>query len=82
MNKYEKQELIKKHGNYRYIFMNEIQLRAELKNWCRQDLINWLTWNDPNGIYNDNQSLKEIGNILTYEEGQEIMIKQIIQKNA
>lgn len=75
----EKQELILKNGNYRYIFMNEEQLRTELKNWCRQDLINWLKWNDSNGIYDDNQSMAEIGCVMSYEEGVEIIIKQIIQ---
>lgn len=62
--------------------MNEVELRTELKNWSRKDLIEWLTWNDPNGIYNDEQSMDELGNILTYEEGVEIMINQIIQNNA
>lgn len=74
----EKYELIRKHGNYRYIFMSEEELRGELKNWTRQDLINWLKWNDPNGVYDDVQSLQELGNIMSYEEGIEIMIKQII----
>jgi hypothetical protein len=57
-------------------------LRTELKNWSRKDLIEWLTWNDPNGIYNDEQSMDELGNVMTYEEGVEIMINQIIQNNA
>jgi hypothetical protein len=75
----EKHELIRKHGNYRYIFMKEEELRAELKKWTRQDLINWLKWNDPNGIYGDKQSLAEIGVVMTYEEGVEIMIKQVVE---
>ncbi len=82
MDKYEISKLIEKHGNYRYIFMNEEELRTELKKWCRQDLICWLKWNDPNGIYEDNKSIKEIGCIMSYEVGVEIMIEQIIQKNA
>lgn len=80
MNKYEVSELLKKHGNYKFIFMNEEELRTELKGWCRQDLINWLKWNDRNGIYDDKQSMAEIGCIMSYEEGVEIMINQIIQK--
>ncbi len=82
MDKYEISKLIEMHGNYRYIFMNEEELRTELKKWCRQDLICWLKWNDPNGIYEDNQSIKEIGCVMSYEVGVEIMIEQIIQKNA
>jgi hypothetical protein len=82
MENYEIKKLVEKHGNYRYIFMNEVELRDELRNWCRQDLINWLKWNDRNGIYDDEQSMAEIGCIMTYEEGVEIMINQIIQNDA
>lgn len=62
--------------------MEEPKLRAELDNWSRQDLINWLKWNDRNGIYEDEQSLNEFGYIMSYEEGVEIMIKQITQQYA
>lgn len=43
----------------------------------RNDIIEWLAWNDPNGIYHDEQSLKELGNIMTRDEGLEIMIRQV-----
>ena len=69
----------KEHPNFRYIEMNEVELRSELKNFSRQDLIDWLCWNDKNGVYKDDESLSELGNIMTYEEGVEIMVKQIIQ---
>ena len=82
MEMYEIKKLVEKHGNYRFTFMNEAELRIELKNWNRKDLIDWLTWNDPNGIYNDEQSMAEIGSIMTFKEGLEIMVNQIIQKNA
>lgn len=72
-------ELINKHPNYRIMFLNEEQLRKELNNWNRNDLISWLRWNDPNGVYEDGQSIQELGNIMSYEEGVEIMINQIIQ---
>lgn len=72
-------ELIYKHPNYRIIFLNEVQLREELKSWNRSDLISWLKWNDPNGVYDDHQSLQELGNIMTHQEGIEIIIKQVIQ---
>ena len=80
MDRFEISKLIDKHANYKYIFMNEEQLRNELKNWCRQDLISWLKWNDPNGIYDDSQSIQELGNIMTYQEGIETIVKQVIQK--
>ena len=43
----------------------------------RQDIVKWLMWNDPNGIYNDELSLKELGNIMSRNEGIEILLRQI-----
>lgn len=77
----EKKRLIEKHHNYKYLLMDKNKLTKELKKWCRQDLINWLKWNDPNGVYDDEQSLKELGNIMTYEEGVEIILRQVFNKN-
>lgn len=47
---YEQKKLIDKHPNYRITFLNEMEIRSELKNWGRDDLIMWLKWNDPNGV--------------------------------
>jgi hypothetical protein len=33
-------------------------------------------WNDRNGVYSDESSLREFGNIMTREEGLEIMLRQ------
>ncbi len=76
---YTKEELIAKNPNYQYKFMAEVELRNELKTWSKQDLINWLSWNDPNGIYRDEESLAELGSIMTYKQGVEIMIRQTKQ---
>ncbi|WP_164675168.1 hypothetical protein [Anditalea andensis] len=35
----------------------------------REELIDRLCWNDPNGIYRDEDSLNELGNVMTLEEG-------------
>jgi chemotaxis protein CheY-P-specific phosphatase CheC len=43
----------------------------------REDIIEWLSWNDPNGIYHDEQSLKELGNIMSLEEAKEILLRQV-----
>ncbi|WP_374163813.1 hypothetical protein [Arcticibacter sp. MXS-1] len=43
----------------------------------REDMIEWLSWNDPNGIYSDERSLKELGNVMSREEAAEIMLRQI-----
>ena len=42
-----------------------------------EDLKEWLMWNDPNGIYDDQQSLKELGRIMTRDEGLKIFLRQI-----
>ncbi len=76
---YDDHMLIRKHPNYRYTFMNEQELREELKKWCREAIIDWLKWNDRNGIYDDEQCMDELGFIMTYEQGVEIMVGQIIQ---
>lgn len=70
------------HPYYRYLDLTEEELRMELKNWCREDLIQWLCWNDKNGIYRDKESIDEIGEVLTYQEGVEIMIKQITENQS
>lgn len=64
--------------DYRYQIMDlkENELRAKLETWSREDLISWLKWNDPNGIYRDDESMLELGNIMTYEEGVELIVKQ------
>jgi hypothetical protein len=65
--------------NYPYVRVVEISEDALLQlvnALSREDIIEWLMWNDPNGIYSDEQSLKELGNIITREEGLEIMLRQ------
>ncbi len=76
---YEQKQWINKHPNYRLTFLSEDELRNELKGWCRENLISWLKWNDPNGIYTDKESMAELGIILTYEEGVELIVKQVCQ---
>jgi hypothetical protein len=42
----------------------------------RDDLINWLCSNDPNGIYRDEDSIREGMDALTYQEAYELYLKQ------
>ncbi|HCA82821.1 MAG TPA: hypothetical protein DEP18_03475 [Flavobacteriales bacterium] len=77
METQEQKELIRKHPNYRLIFMNEAELREELKDWTREQLISWLCWNDPNGLYRDEDGMAEVGRIMTYEEGVEYIMRQV-----
>ena len=50
----------------------------EINSCSRETIINWLQWNDRNGNYTDEQSMKEFGNILSLEEVIEIMTRQIL----
>ena len=66
-----------RHPYYQIMELNLVELQVELNSWSRLDLIDWLSWNDKNGIYRDEDSLTEIGNILGKEEAIEIMSRQI-----
>jgi hypothetical protein len=66
-----------RHPFYKIMDLKGDILFNELNSWSRLDLIEWLCWNDANGVYKDEESLAEFGNILSKEEAIEIMIKQI-----
>ncbi len=53
------------------------ELLEELNKLDRLTIIEWLMWNDRNGVYDDQSSLREFGNILSKEEGIEIIQRQI-----
>ncbi|MBP6237479.1 MAG: hypothetical protein KA536_15125 [Saprospiraceae bacterium] len=57
------------------------ELQAELQSWERIELIEWLKWNDKNGVYSDDQSMKEFGNILEKDEAIRIILNQIHSNN-
>ncbi|WP_269223641.1 hypothetical protein [Flavobacterium sp. IMCC34518] len=57
--------------------LRDEDLSNELSKWSRYDLIEWLSWNDRNGVYKDEESIAEFGNILSKEEAIEIMTRQI-----
>lgn len=69
-------------GKYDYTFQSFAELGDDkimllINIMTREDLIEWLCWNDPNGIYQDEQSQKELGNVMTRAEGLEIVLRQI-----
>ena len=68
-----------KYRDPRYLIMNlrGNELQEAIAKLSRQDIIDWLQWNDRDGIYTDEQSLKEPGNIMSREEGVEIMTRMI-----
>jgi len=68
-----------KTTGYSYLSVVEITEPALLQlvnGLTRTDIIEWLMWNDPNGVYSDEQSLKEFGAVMSREEGLEIMLRQ------
>ncbi|WP_339660733.1 hypothetical protein [uncultured Polaribacter sp.] len=66
-----------RHPNYKIMELSKEKLLVELKSWTRLDLIDWLSWNDRNGIYKNEDSLREFDNILGKREAISIMIRQI-----
>jgi hypothetical protein len=51
--------------------------RAIARQMSRRQLISWLTWNDPNGVYSDEQALKEFGSIMSYKSALEHALRQL-----
>ena len=43
----------------------------------REELIEWLCANDTNGVYRDEDSIREGMDVLTYEEAYELYLKQL-----
>jgi hypothetical protein len=68
-----------KHPYYKLMELKGVDLENELNSWSRLDLIEWLCWNDRNGVYRDEDSLREFGNTVSKELAIEIITKQIIQ---
>lgn len=67
MNTYlsEKEKL--NHPYYRIMELKGEELSAKLHSWSRLELIEWLCWNDRNGVYTDEDSFREFGETLTKE---------------
>ena len=68
-----------KHPYYQLMELKGEALATELNSWSRLDLIEWLCWNDRNGVYKDEDSMREFDNILCKEEAIEIITRQITE---
>ena len=79
MSTYISEEEKLKHPYYKLMELKGEALETELNSWSRLDLIEWLCWNDRNGVYRDDQSLQEFDNILGKEEAIEIITRQITE---
>jgi len=71
-----------KYPNWKHQIMESSgqNLIDEILKLTRNDIIDWLQWNDPNGIYTDELSLQEFGAVMLREEGIGIMTRQILGK--
>ena len=67
------------HPYYKLMELRGGTLETELNSWSRLELIQWLCWNDGNGVYRDDQSLQEFDNILVQKEAIKIITRQIIE---
>lgn len=79
MNTFISEEEKLKHPYYKLMELKGEALETELNSWSRLELIEWLCWNDRNGVYRDDQSLQEFDNILGKEEAIEIITRQITE---
>jgi len=79
MSIYISEEEKLKHPYYKLMELKGEALEIELNSWPRLELIEWLSWNDRNGVYRDDQSLQEFDNILGKEEVIEIIKRQITE---
>jgi hypothetical protein len=77
MNILESNEEKLKHPYYKLMESRGVTLETELNSWSRLDLIEWLCWNDRNGIYRDVESFQELGNMVSKVEAIEIITRQI-----
>jgi hypothetical protein len=74
-----------KNTHYSYRSLTEFpeeKLLLLVNEMDRNDIIEWLAWNDANGIYHDELSLKEFGYVMTRDEGLEIMIRQLAENRV
>ena len=61
------------HPYYRLMELNGDELSEKLNSWSRIELIDWLCWNDRNGVYSDEDSFREFGELLTKQRAIEII---------
>jgi hypothetical protein len=79
MSTYVNDEEKLKHPYYKLMELRGDTLESELNSWSRLDLIEWLSWNDRNGVYKDEESLQEFGNIVSKDKAIEIITRQITE---
>ncbi len=71
----------KKMRDWRYRIMeySGSELMDRIKALHREVIIEWLQWNDSNGIYSDKDSVQEFGEPLTKNQAMSYMYCQIME---
>ena len=77
MNTYLSEQEKLSHPYYRIMGLRGEVLNEKLNTWSRLELIDLLCWNDRNGVYTDEDSLREFGNILSKERAIDIITEMI-----
>lgn len=65
------------HPNYRICTMSPVEIIEELMTWSRDEMIAWLCWSDPLGIYTDKEMVLEYGDILWRNQAVELILYKI-----
>ena len=64
---------------YEIMDLSQADLHNFLQLCSREEIISWLQWNDPNGVYTDSLSMAEFATIVSKEEGIEIIKRQLVE---
>lgn len=80
MNTYLSEQEKLSHPYYSLMELKGEELNEKLNSWSRLELIDWLCWNDRNGVYSDEDSLREFGNTLTKQRAMEIITEMITER--
>ena len=68
-----------RHPYFKMMDLSEKELIPAITAMSREEIINWLQWNDSNGVYSDKQSIDEFGNIMSKKEAEKIILRQILE---
>ena len=68
-----------RHPYYKVMELKGEELILKINSLSRNEIIDWLFWNDRNGVYRDDDSIREFGNKLKIKEAREIMLRQITE---
>jgi len=79
MYNYMTEEEKKRHPYYQIMDFDGVDLLNELDCWSRLDILDWLQWNDPNGVYMDDDTYREAGHRIERHEALEIILRQITE---